>query len=342
MNFKIIICTLFCIATFAKDYDVAVLYWSSKIEGQVAMRSGLEEQAKAINSAGIDRINLISYVAGDGTNGVRNQIKQFYEVLKRKKPVDLIIIQPTDNAALTPPLLAANKLKIPVIAYDQYILDGKLASFLTSNNYQAGSLGGEYIAQLYKDDYEIKLIIVEYPKVSSTIERVDGFIDTLKNLKQKFKIIGTYNAVEPVSGLQAAKDILSDFPSKNSIDVIFTVNDGGGLSIVDHLYKNKRTEIKIATIDGDPKSVQNIKNGKLTVIDSAQFCASIGRESMKTGYKVLRGLEVSKKILIPTFPITKETLSKYPGWNGKIPSSFTKPWMTNSKWNNDLKRSIND
>lgn len=342
MKLKVVICLFLSIAAIAKDYDVAVLYWSSKIEGQIAMRSGLEEQAKSINSAGIDRINLISYVAGDGTNGVRNQIKQFYEVLKKKRPVDLIIIQPTDNAALTPPLLAANKLKIPVIAYDQYILDGKLASYLTSNNYQAGSLGGEYIAQLYEDSYEIKLVIVEYPKVSSTIERVDGFIDTLKTLNQKFKIVGTYNAVEPVSGLQAGKDILADFPAKGSIDVIFTVNDGGGLSIVDHLYKNKRTEIKIATVDGDPQSVKNIKNGKLTVIDSAQFCAAIGRESMKAGYKVLRGMEVSKKILIPTFPITKETLSKYPGWNGKIPSSFNKPWLINSKWNNDLKRSLND
>jgi ribose transport system substrate-binding protein len=328
--------------TYAEVYNVAVLYWSSNIEGQVAMRGGLEEQAKKINQNGPDKINLISYVAGDGTNGVRNQIKQFYSVLSKKKKVDLIIIQPTDNAALTPPLQKANRLKIPVIAYDQYILDGELVSFLTSNNYQAGSLGGEYISKKFDNDYEIKLIIVEYPKVSSTIERVDGFIDTLKSSNQKYKILGHYNAVEPVSGLKAAKSIVKDFPRKGSIDVIFTVNDGGGLSIVKHLSENNRNEIMIATVDGDPQSVKNIRNKKLTVIDSAQFCAAIGRESINTGYRFLKGEKVSKKILIPTFPITKETLSMYPGWPGDIPKSFKKPWNKKSMWDNSLKRSIND
>jgi ribose transport system substrate-binding protein len=327
---------LLSINTFSKNFEVAVLYWSSNIEGQVAMRAGLEEKAKKINETTEDNLTLLSYVAGDGPQGVRNQVKQFYKVLKRSKPVDLIVVQPTDNAALTAPLLKANKLGIPVVAYDQYILDGELESFITSNNYQAGKLGAEYISNFYKNDYEIKLILVEYPKVSSTIERVDGFIDTLKSLNQKYKIIGNYTAVEPVSGLKAAKEILKDFPDKGSIDVIFTINDGGGLSIVDHLYKNKRTEIKVATVDGDPESVKNIKKGKLTVIDSAQFCAELGRQSILTGYQILKGKKVAKKILVPTFPITKETLHLYPGWRGEVPNTFDKSWLKSMPWNNSL------
>ncbi len=52
-----------------------------------------------------------------------------YELIDQK--VDLIIVQPTDNAALAKPLIKANKQKNPVVAYEQYILGGKLHSFIT-------------------------------------------------------------------------------------------------------------------------------------------------------------------------------------------------------------------
>lgn len=253
-----------------------------------------------------------------------------------KKQVDLIIVQPTDNAALVSPLLKANAKKIPVVAYDQYIVKGEIASYVTSNNYQAGFLAGEYLASLFENPYVMKVILVEYPKVSSTVERVDGFIDALNKEKQKFKIMANYEAVEPVSGKKAGADILWQFPNKNSIDAIFTVNDGGGLEIVSAISKALRSEIKIATVDGDPKSVQNLKKKKNTVIDSAQFCAEIGRQSMEVGWKILQGKRYPKKILVPTFPITQETVAKYPGWLGKIPASFEKPWKKGSLWSNEL------
>lgn len=319
-----------------KVYRMAALYWSMNIEGQVAMRKGLEEQVSTINQEGVIEIKLTPFVAGDGEEGIKNQIEQMNNVITKK--YDLIIIQPTDNAALSKALKRANKMGIPVIAYDQYIVDGELASFITSNNYQAGYLAGEYIGSLYTDKKEIKIVLVDYPNVSSTIDRVQGFFDALKEQKQKYRVIGNYQAVEPIGGRIAGEQILKDFPQKNSIDIVFTINDGGGLPIVDILSKAGREEIKIATIDGDPSSVKNIKNEKLTVIDSAQFCAEIGRESAKQAANLLQGKSVAKKVLVPTFPITKETINLYPGWLGRVPKSFTKPWLAQHKWNNTFVR----
>lgn len=309
------------------------------IEGQVAMRKGVEEAAQEINkklkNTG-DTLKLIPYVAGDGEEGIVNQIKQMNQMIDHDK-VDLIIVQPTDNAALVAPLLKANSKKIPVVAYDQYIVKGELASYITSNNYQAGYLNGEYLASLFPDNYEMKLVLVEYPKVSSTVERVDGLMDALKNQKQKFTVIATFEAVEPKGGKIAGAEILKMFPKVNSIDAIFTVNDGGGLSVVEMISKAKRNEIKFASVDGDPKSVVNIKMSKNTVIDSAQFCAELGRQSMKVAWKILNKEKYPKKILVPTFPITLETLKYYPGWNGKIPKGFEKPWLKGSFWDNEFK-----
>lgn len=327
----VLICSL---NVYAKEYRIGVLYWSMNIEGQVAMRKGLEEVAQKINQElkkTTNKIKLISYVAGDGEAGVSNQIKQMDHMIE-KDNVDIIIVQPTDNAALVAPLMKANAKKIPVVAYDQYIVKGEIASYITSNNYQAGYLNGEYLASLFPDDYEMKLVLVEYPKVSSTVERVDGLIDALKAEKQKFKVIASFEAVEPVAGKKAGADILEKFPDKNSVDVIFTVNDGGGLSVVEAVATAKRGEIKIATVDGDPRSVKNIKAHRNTVIDSAQFCAELGRQSMSVAWKILKGEKYPKKILVPTFPIVQSTVNLYPGWLGKIPNKFEKSWKTDHFW----------
>lgn len=328
------------VASAGQVLRVGVLYWSMNIPGQVAMRKGLEEEALRINAAakrqGQPSVQLIPEVAGDGTPGVERQIAQMFEMVKQKP--DIIIVQPTDNAALAAPLRAANQAGIPVVAYDQYISGGKLAAYITSDNQQAGYLDGEYVAAQFPDKQAIRLILVEYPRVSSTVERLNGFLDALRDHGQAYKILKTYEAVEPLGGQRAGQQILQDFPAKGSVDVIFSVNDGGGLSVVDALAAAGRTEILMASIDGDPKSVENIRAGRLTRIDAAQFCGPLGAEALKAAYAIATGKPVPRQALVPVFPITPDTLPHYPGWGGPIPEKLTKPWIArNPVWDGLVK-----
>jgi len=323
-------------------YRIGVLYWSMNIPGQVAMRKGLETTAEKLNEqfspTNARSIELLPRVAGDGPQGIENQIVQMNSLIDLKP--DLIIVQPTDNAALSQCLLRANRQGIPVVAYDQYISGkGKLACFLTSNNYQAGFHGGEYIAHRFDDSRNLKIVLVEYPHVSSTVERVNGFIDGLTAHHQPFHIVKTYEAVEPVAGKNAGRNIRAQHPEPGSIDVIFTVNDGGGLAVVQDLYDHDRTEIIVATVDGDPASVQNIRDSRLTVIDSAQFCWHLGANALLAAYQLLQGRDdLPSTILLPVFPITGETIDRYQGWYGNIPEPFTKPWQsTEETWMWQLK-----
>ena len=309
-------------------YRIGVLYWSMNIPGQVAMRKGLEQEAARINRKAAQQgrrgVELVARVAGDGTAGVERQIQQMFELIHLRP--DVIIVQPTDNAALAAPLKAANQAGIPVIAYDQYISGGKLTAYITSDNHQAGYLNGEFIAARFPGPRPLRLVLVEYPLVSSTVERLNGFLEALRDLGRPYTVLKTYQAVEPEAGRAAGRAILRDFPKPGSIDVVFTVNDGGGLSVVDVLAKAGRKEIVVASIDGDPASVENIRAGRLTAIDSAQFCGPLGAEAMKAAYATARGETVPRKILVPVFPVTLDTLSRYPGWAGPIPAAFQKPW----------------
>lgn len=334
--FSVLLCL--CLAAFgtmaktveadSAPYRIGVLYWSMNIPGQVAMRQGLEAEAQRINraaaAAGERGVELLPEVAGDGASGVERQITQMHAMV-RKKP-DVIIVQPTDNAALAEPLKAANRAGIPVVAYDQYISGGKLAAYITSDNRQAGYLGGEYIASLFPKTQTLRLVLVEYPLVSSTVERLNGFLDALRDQGMRYRVLKTYKAVEPVAGKLAGAAILRDYPKAGSIDALFTVNDGGGLAVVDALARAGRNEIAVASIDGDPDSVANIRAGRLTRIDSAQFCGPLGAEAMRAAHAVARKQSVPRHILIPTFPVTAETLVRYPGWLGPIPPAFGKPW----------------
>lgn len=335
----IFLATAFCLPVTSaqpstpETLRVGVLYWSMNIPGQVAMRNGLEAAAERINrhalTAGLPQVELLPQVAGDGQAGIERQIGQMFEMVKQQP--DIIVVQPTDNAALSEPLKAANRAGIPVVAYDQYISGGHLAAYVTSNNTQAGYLDGEYIAAMFADSMKIRLVLVEYPHVSSTVERLNGFLNALRDHGQAYQILKTYKAVQPEEGLLAGQAILNDFPEAGSIDVVFTVNDGGGLSVVDVLAKAGRDEIVVASIDGDPESVENIRNNRLTRIDSAQFCGPLGQEAMQIAYAIATHQPASRHVLIPVFPVTKETLQFYPGWLGPIPASFRKPWQANKE-----------
>ena len=325
---------------YCRKYKVGVLCWSMNIPGQVAMRKGLEQEARKINSealkSGLPQLKLDVKVAGDGESGMKNQIKQMKDMIAAK--VDAIIVQPTDNAALVEPLRMANTAGIPVVAYDQYISGGVLSAYRTSDNYQAGFLDGEYLSSLFSPSSEINIVMVEYSHVSSTVERVNGFLDALGRYKIKYRILKSYTAVEPVSGKKAGQQMLKDFPVKGSIDAVFTVNDGGGIAVVAELLKAGRTEIKVATIDGDPSSISNIAAGRLTVVDSAQFCGPLGAESMRATYNILNGVKVPFHALVPVFPVTKKTLKNYPGWMGPVPSGFSKPWRSDfPRWEGNLR-----
>lgn len=170
------------------------------------------------------------------------------------------------------------------------------------------------------------------------MERLNGFLDALRDHRQAYRILKTYEAVEPVEGRRVGRQLLLDFPGKSSVDAIFMVNDGGGLSVVNALLAAGRAEILVASIDGDPKSVDNIRARRLTGIDSAQFCGPLGALAIRSAYAIARGKPVPHHALVPVFPITKDTLARYPGWDGPIPEKFTKPWdARNPVWSGDIK-----
>ena len=311
-------------------FDIGVVYWSMAISGQVAMRQGLEREAARLNREAPQRpFRLHPVVGGDGETGIHTQRQAMYRFIGKR--MDAIILQPIDSAALSQPVQAANQARIPVFAYDQYVLDGKLDCYVTSNNHLAGYLDGEYVAHRFHDrQTPLRLVIVEFPYVSSTVERVEGFRDALHDAKRPYTIVGRYRAVEPVSGRQAGRTILKNHP-RGTLDAIFCVNDGGGHAVMETLKQAGRDDVVMATVDGDPRMIAEIRRGGIVGIDTAQFMGALGAEAMRMTARKLEGRRVPRQVLVTVFPITRENLDAYPGWEGPIPATIRKPWAPDER-----------
>ncbi|UYL07295.1 substrate-binding domain-containing protein [Bdellovibrio sp. SKB1291214] len=316
----------------AKSLSVHVFYWSNRIEAQVAMRRGFEEEIKKYNESAKQIIQLIPHVAGEGHLGVMNQIHQMENAIDLNP--DALIVQPADISTVSRATQDAALKKIPVFTFDQFVLNGKVASYVASDNYQAGWNNGIYVESLFPKNHEIKIVIFEYTRVSAVINRIDGFFDALRSRKRKFVVLKRYEAIDPLAAGDAVNSMMKEFPKKRSIDLIFSVNDGGGNTVVEKLWNKGRREVIHASIDGDPVAVTNIKERRLTVIDSAQYCAEMGREIARQLIAHFSGTPVTPKVLIPTFPVTRETVSEFKGWlalPAPPPKSFPDPRASGSQ-----------
>ncbi len=85
--------------------------------------------------------------------------------------------------------------------------------------------------------------------------------------------------------------------------------------------------------------MQQIRDGGIIKIDSAQLCGELGATALRTADAALRGESVGKALFVPVFPITAETESRYKGWVGDVPGAFTKPWQSKTPtWSPEIRR----
>ena len=64
---KLIFFIFLSLSVYANEqFHIGVLFWSETIEGQVAMKQGLLNEADKINQNAEKKVQLTSFVAGDG------------------------------------------------------------------------------------------------------------------------------------------------------------------------------------------------------------------------------------------------------------------------------------
>lgn len=232
------------------------------------------------------------------------QIEQIREMLDMD--VDVLIITPVDWESLTDILEQAKAQGTFVVVLDTNVSNSELADCtITSDNYQAGVLVGEY----FLDSHEAsRIVVMTHEATISGQERVQGFVDTVSE-NENMEIV---DRIECEGQLEIAMPKLQQAIEEGVVfDSVFCLNDLAGVGAAAALDKEHMLgEVDLYGVDASPDSKAMIAEGMMEA-SAAQSPTEIGKKAAEIIYRLLAGETVEKHILIPVELVTKDNVEQF-------------------------------
>jgi ribose transport system substrate-binding protein len=242
-------------------------------------------------------------VVADGQNDNARQADEVSTFITQQ--VKVIIVNPTDSDAVVPSVTKANQAKIPVIAVDRKSNGGTLASFIASNNVEAGKLGAQELLKTVSQGAKVAML-VGVPGASAAVDRGKGFKDALADTSINSKRV-TLVAEQTANfardqALTVMQNILTAHPD---ITGVFAQNDEMALGAVQAIKaKGKAGKVFVVGVDGIADAVTAVKAGDMYAT-VAQQPDMMGKLAVEAAIKLAKGQSVAAKEDVPLKVITK-------------------------------------
>ena len=263
-----------------KDVKVGVSISTLNNPFFVSVKDGIVGEAK---KKGMETVVV------DAQDDTSKQISGIEDLIL--KGVDVLVINPTDSAAISSSVQSANEAGIPVITIDRSAEDGEVATFIASDNVSGGEMAATYIVEQLGEEANV----VELEGVSgasATRERGKGF----HNIADKqLKVVTSQTAeFDRTKGLTVMENILQ---GNKDIQAVFAHNDEMALGAIEAIQAAGK-DILVLGFDGTKDALDAVKEGKLngTV---AQQPTLIGKEAVNAAVKILKGEKVEENISVP-------------------------------------------
>lgn len=243
-------------------------------------------------------------VLRDPALNVQRQITQVQEMLDMG--IDVLIITPVDSKSLTEVLQKAREKGTIVVVLDTNVQSSELADCtITSDNYQAGVLVGEYFLSQHEKS---RILIMTHEAAQSGQERVQGFIDTVL-ANENMEIV---KKIECEGQLEIAMPRMKQAIEEGiEFDSVFCLNDLASVGAAAALdEKDMLSMVDLYGVDASPDSKALIAEGMMQA-SAAQFPTEIGREAAEVIYRLLNGEQVEKDILVPVKLITQDNVEAF-------------------------------
>lgn len=257
-----------------------------------------EEITKRVEAEG-DRM-----VIRDPALDVGRQIEQIQEMLDMG--IDVLIITPVDWESLTEVLKQARSQGTIIVVLDTNVQDSELVDCtITSDNYQAGVLVGQYFLTGHEKS---RILVMTHEAARSGQERVRGFMDTVladdnMEIVSKIECEGQVEIAMP--RLQQAIEEGVEFDSIFCLNDLASVGAAAALDEKDMLHS-----VDLYGVDASPDSKALIAEGMMQAT-AAQFPTEIGKKASDVIYRLLNGQQVEKDILVPVELVTKDNVEQF-------------------------------
>lgn len=227
----------------------------------VTLRDGAKTAA---DKSGLDLVVL------DAQDKVDKQVADIEDLIQKR--VKVILVNPTDSAAVVPAIRRANEAKIPVITVDRAANGGKIAFHIASDNVAGGKLAGEYVCKLLNGKGAVAEL-EGIPGSSAARDRGAGFNAYLKASCKGVNVAARQTAnFDRGQGLSVMENVLQAQPK---LDAVFAHNDEMALGALQAVKASKRS-IKIVGFDATDDAVKSVQACELAAT-VAQQPAEMGR-----------------------------------------------------------------
>ncbi|MDQ0861005.1 ABC transporter substrate-binding protein [Bacillus sp. V2I10] len=266
----------------------------------VAMGKGAEEAGKELGAEIL--VESAEYDLAKQTSQIENFIT---------KKVDVILLNAVDTKGIAAAVQQAKNAGIPVIAVDTNA-EGGVDATVTSDNYQAGQLAGEYVVEQLNGKGNI--VIIDGPPVSAVTDRIQGFEDVIK--ESGIKVVAKQNGEGNREKALSVMESILQANSSGSIDAVFAINDPEAIGVeIASEQAGRKDEFFIVGVDGAPEAAEAMaKEGSSIMATSAQSPSEMVKTAVGIGMKVKNGEDVEELIKVPVELVTQETLDSYKGW----------------------------
>ncbi len=222
-----------------------------------------------------------------------------------------IFVNPVDWKEITPALQACQEAGVPVFNVDTDVEEPQyVATVIQSDNYQAGVQCARDM--MSKCDHA-RIVIMDHYNIRSTLQRVQGFLDTIQGYPQ-YEVVAERSTT---SELEVAMEVMKQILDTDlKFDVVLGGNDPTALGALAALQmRHVEDQVMIYGIDGSPDSKAMIQQGYMEGT-SAQQPIQMGRISAQAAYDYLDGKEIEKDIVVEVTLITRENLDGFDidGW----------------------------
>jgi ribose transport system substrate-binding protein len=265
------------------------IFWES-------IRSGAE---KAGQEAGVK-----IFWNGPEREGNREMQIQIIEDFITQK-VSGFVLAPIDNKALVPSVEKIYARGIPCVIIDSGIDTDKYVSFVATDNYKGGVIAAKRMGEILNG--RGKIVVVKYaPGSASTMQREEGFINTIAKEFPEIEIVDTKYGMDTVeTALQAAEDLLT----KNAeLDGLFACNESTSVGALRALQSQGRAgKMKMIGFDAGGLLLEGVRSG---VVDSlvVQNPYKMGYEGVRALIATLDGQKVQRRVDTGVTLVTKENL----------------------------------
>lgn len=242
------------------------------------------------------------------------QIAQLEDFVTRG--VDAIVVCPVDSSGIGAGIRSANRVNVPVFTADIASFDGDVVSHIASDNIAGGRLAGTYLAELL--DGRGKVAIINQPIVTSTLDRVKGFREVLREHPEIEVVADVDGQGVRDRALQATSDVLQGNPE---LDAIFAINDDSALGALDAVEDFGREGIVIIGYDATPPARDAIVKGRALKADVVQYPFEIGRRTINIIARHFAGEEVPAVVPVEVGIVDRSSLLEATSTHGPTAAS---------------------